>query len=75
MKINTLEQLADLVGLCMSELMSTKELDLSNMNIESLPDSFGGLSSLEILSLQNNRLTHLPDSVNILKNRGCSVYL
>lgn len=45
-----------------------KTLDLSDEQIESLPDMIGHLTTLLRLDLNRNRLTRLPDSIGLLRN-------
>lgn len=45
-----------------------QKLHLSNLDLDSLPPSIGNLDSLKILSLNNNNLKYLPNSI-------CSVYV
>lgn len=43
------------------------ELDLHNMQIDTLPDDIGNLGALDRLDLSNNNLKNLPDSIVKLK--------
>jgi Leucine-rich repeat (LRR) protein len=54
------------------------DLDLSDLGLQSLPESIGRLAQLRNLQLYNNRLTALPESIgqltelrelNLLNNR------
>jgi len=45
-----------------------KTLDLSDEQIESLPDMIGHLTTLLRLDLNRNQLTRLPDSIGLLRN-------
>ena len=47
---------------------STMYLDLSNLNLTSLPDGIGKLTSLRTLILSNNQLTTLPTTLGRLIN-------
>ena len=40
---------------------SVCELDLRNQNLNALPDNIGSLVNLEILHVENNKLTSLPE--------------
>lgn len=44
------------------------ELDLSNNNLKSLPNSFSLLQNLESLALNNNQFSRLPDVIGDLKS-------
>ncbi len=46
----------------------TAELDLSKLELASLPESIGQLSKLSNLYLYQNQLTHLPESIGQLSN-------
>jgi Leucine-rich repeat (LRR) protein len=45
----------------LNNLKFLTELDLSNNQIEALPDDFDGMDVLRILNLRNNLLTEIPD--------------
>ena len=53
--------------------LSLQELDLSNSQLRSLPESIGNLSSLQRLDLSNSQLSVLP-IIKKLKKRGVRVY-
>jgi len=50
------------------ELEDIKQLDLSCIRLEVLPESFGDLKQLEDLDLSGNKLTKLPESFGNLKD-------
>ena len=49
-------------------LFNETYLDLSNLKLNSLPESIGNLSNLQNLYLYDNQLTSLPESIGNLKN-------
>ncbi|CVI70446.1 Internalin-A precursor [Clostridiales bacterium CHKCI001] len=50
------------------DLVYLKTLDLSNTNIEELPESIGELTDLERLDLSNTNIEELPESIGELTN-------
>ncbi|GJX69097.1 NB-ARC domains-containing protein [Tanacetum coccineum] len=61
-------------SLSLEGLHMLKSLNLSNCNLEEVPDAIGGLSFLKKLNLEGNNFTSLPRSLSQLSNL-CSLYL
>ncbi|HLP84085.1 MAG TPA: leucine-rich repeat domain-containing protein, partial [Phycisphaerales bacterium] len=55
-------------------LSKVKNLELGGCDLRTLPESFGNLTALRVLSLARNRLTSLPDSIGNLTDLK-SLYL
>ena len=53
---------------CDKNLNDIKQLDLSCISLEVLPESFGNLEQLQNLDLSGNKLTKLPESFGNLKD-------
>lgn len=62
-KLNNIE----ISNLIKAQEKSITELDLSNLNIQTLPEGFGHLKRMKSLNLMNNELTSLPESFGELQ--------
>jgi Leucine-rich repeat (LRR) protein len=58
----------DLTPEYLSSIMQENTVDLTDKDLTSLPESFGGLSNLKILHLAHNNLSDLPESFGELFN-------
>ena len=68
MECVSLQKLAEILEISITELKNLKELYLGYNQLTSLPESFGKLVNLEELYLRNNQLTTLPESFEKLVN-------
>lgn len=61
----TCQNITDLEGL--AQLQSVEKLDISNSNLQELPQEIGNLSHLQELHLSNNTLLEIPTAIFSLK--------
>ncbi len=61
-------EIEDIIPHDKEALLSLMELDLSELELETIPESIGNLTNLTVLNLSNNDLSKIPKSIGNLTN-------